>query len=317
MRLVTIDTGDGGAASGVQLRDGDVVLAAAALGAEDPGTVAGLFRAGPKTLARLEESAYAIDADRERALAEGTLVAAQDVTLREPMGERVLLICAGANYRAHLAEMGEDLPEKAAYFQKSGNAVIGTGEPIRIPRAFPDQVDWEGELCVVIGAPCHDVRAEDVWDHIAGYTLLNDVSARDGFPALAPARTPIEGRWAWSDMLLGKQFPTFGPLGPAVVTADEIGDPGALRLQTVVNGVVRQDTPISDLAVDIPALVEQFSRYYSFQPGDIISTGTPAGVGVGHRPPIFLRDGDTVTVRVDRIGELTNPVVGPVVAGER
>ena len=310
MRLVTIETDTAGPASGVQLSDGAVVLVSPALGAEHPGTVAGLFRAGGKTLTRLDEAAQAVAADRERALSEGSLVAAQHVRLLEPMGERVMLLCAGANYRAHLLEMGEDLPEKAAYFAKSPNSVVGTGHPIRIPDAFPDQVDWEGELCFVIGAPCHGVRAEDAWDYVAGYTLLNDVSARDGFPALAAAKTPVDGRWAWTDMLLGKQFPTFGPLGPAVVTADEVGDPDALQLQTIVNGTVMQDTPISDLAVGIPALVEQFSRYYSFQPGDIISTGTPSGVGVGHRPPVFLHPGDTVTVRADRIGELTNPVTG-------
>jgi len=311
MRLVTIDTDSGGGTAGVQLPDGAVVLADAALGAKHPGTVAGLFRAGPKMLARLDEAVQRLSGDRLHAQAEGSIVAAADVRLREPMGERVMLICAGANYRAHLHEMGEELPAKAAYFAKSPNSVIGVGQPIQIPPAFPDHVDWEGELCIVIGAPCHDVRAQDAWDYVGGYTLLNDVSARDDFPALAAARTPIEGRWAWTEMILGKQFPTFGPLGPAVVTADEIGDPAGLRLQTIVNGTVMQDTPISDLAVGIPALVEQFSKHYSFQPGDIISTGTPSGVGVGQRPPVFLHDGDRVTIRVDGIGDLTNYVTGP------
>ncbi len=317
MRLVTIESGTGGGVSGVQLSDGAVVLASAALGAEHPGTVAGLFRAGPKMLRRLDEAAQAVAADRELAVAQGSLVAAADARLLEPMGERVLLICAGANYRAHLAEMGEDVPEKAAYFAKSPNSIVGTGHPIYLPRAFPDQVDWEGELCFVFGKDCHDVKAADAWDYIGGFTLLNDVSARDNFPPIMSAKTPIEGRWAWTDMLLGKQFPTFGPLGPAVVTDDEIGDPETMRLQTIVNGVVMQDAPISDLAVGIPALVEQFSRYYSFQAGDIISTGTPSGVGFGHRPPIFLKNGDTVTVTIEQIGSLTNSVVGQSAGGRR
>ena len=158
--------------------------------------------------------------------------------------------------------------------------------------------------------PCFAVRAADAWDYVAGYTLLNDVSARDALPGLARASTPLEGRWAWTDMLLGKQFPTFGPVGPAVVTADEIGDPGALRLTTTVNGVTMQDAPVSDLAVGIPELIEAFSRYFPFQPGDVISTGSPAGVGAGRKPPVYLRPGDVVTVAVTGIGELTNTVRG-------
>lgn len=177
-----------------------------------------------------------------------------------------------------------------------------------MPAEFPDHVDYEGELCVVIGKPCHAVRAEDAWAFVAGYTLLNDVSARDAFPGLAAATTPLEGRWAWTDMLLGKQFPTFGPIGPAVVTADEFDDVGALRLTTTLNGRTVQDALVSDLAVGVPELIEQFSRYFPFQPGDVISTGTPAGVGAGRRPPLYLRHGDVVTVAVEGIGELTNPV---------
>ncbi|MBO0832592.1 MAG: fumarylacetoacetate hydrolase family protein, partial [Actinobacteria bacterium] len=172
-----------------------------------------------------------------------------------------------------------------------------------------DHVDYEGELCVVIGKSCHRVRAEEAWGYVAGYTLLNDVSARDYLPALAAARTAIEGRWAWTDNLLAKQFPTFAPVGPAVLTADEVNDASTLRLTTTVNGEIMQDALLSDLAVDVPHLIEQFSRYFVFQPGDVISTGTPAGVGAGRQPPAYLRDGDVVTIAVNEIGELTNPVV--------
>lgn len=297
MRLVMIADGDEPTA-GVQLPSGDVALARTLLGEDAPTTVAGLIAGGPDLLDELA-----------KALADApALVPLKDVRLRAPLGERELIVCAGANYRAHLKEMGEDLPEKAAWFIKNSRSVVGPEEPIVLPVEFPYQVDYEGELCLVIGKHCHAVHADDAWDYVAGFTLLNDVSARDAFPGLAAAQTPVEGRWAWTDMLLGKQFPSFGPIGPAVVTADEIDDIRALRLTTAVNGRIMQDAPVSDLAVGIPQLIEQFSRYFPFQPGDVISTGTPAGVGAGQKPPLYLRRGDVVTVAVDGIGELTNSV---------
>lgn len=299
MRLVMIEDGDRHAAA-VQLRSGDAVPVREVLGEDAPATVAGVIAGGPELLDRLAKVVAEVDA--------AVVVPQEEVRLRAPLGERELVVCAGANYRSHLAEMGEELPEKAAWFIKNSRSVIGPGAPIVLPAEFPDHVDYEGELCVVIGKPCHAVRAEDAWDFVAGYTLLNDVSARDALPGLAAATTPLEGRWAWTDMLLGKQFPTFGPIGPAVVTADEFEDAGALRLTTTVNGRTVQDALVSDLAVGVPELIEQFSRYFPFQPGDVISTGTPAGVGAGRRPPLYLRPGDVVTVAVGGIGELTNPV---------
>ncbi|MFK0111995.1 fumarylacetoacetate hydrolase family protein [Streptomyces sp. NPDC091217] len=299
MRLVMIENGTGHVA-GVQLASGDVAPISVLLGEGAPATVADVIRQGPTLLDTLAKAVLEVKAS--------ALVPGKKVRFGAPLGERELVVCAGANYRSHIEEMGDEMPEKAAWFVKNSRSVVGPGTPIRLPAEFPDHVDYEGELCVVIGRPCHAVRAEDAWDYIAGYTLLNDVSARDAFPGLARASTPLEGRWAWTDMLLGKQFPTFGPIGPAVVTADEIPDPGSLRLTTKVNDVTVQDAPVSDLAVAIPELIEQFSRYFPFEPGDVISTGTPAGVGAGMRPPVYLRSGDVVTVAVDEIGELTNSV---------
>ena len=300
MRLVMFESGDEYAA-GVQLASGHVAPASAILGEGAPATVAGLIAGGPGLL---EDLAKAVST-----AAASVLLPGDKVRLGAPVGERELVVCAGANYRSHVREMGDELPEKAAWFIKNSRSVVGPDTPIALPAEYPGMVDYEGELCVVIGRPCHAVRAEDAWDYVAGYTLLNDVSARDAFPGLARASTPLEGRWAWTDMLLGKQFPTFGPIGPAVVTADEITDVGALRLTTMVNGVTVQDAPVSDLAVGIPELIEQFSRYFPFQPGDVISTGTPAGVGAGRQPPSYLRSGDVVTVAVDGIGKLTNRIV--------
>jgi 2-keto-4-pentenoate hydratase/2-oxohepta-3-ene-1,7-dioic acid hydratase in catechol pathway len=300
VRLVMIDT-DSGPTAGVLLGSGDVVLIHEALDSDAPDTVAGVLAGGVELRDRLARAVAEVD---------GSLVVpAEKVQLRAPLGEQELVVCAGANYRAHLAEMGEELPEKAAWFIKNSRAVIGTGTPIVRPAAFRDQVDYEGEFCIVIGKPCHGVRAGDAWEYVAGYTLLNDVSARDYFPAVVAAHTAVQGRWAWTDNLVAKQFPTFGPIGPAVLTADEVDDVSTLRLTTTVNEQTVQDTLIADLAMDVPHLIEQFSAYFAFQPGDIISTGTPAGVGAAKTPPVYLQPGDVVTVAVDQIGALTNPVV--------
>lgn len=301
MRLVMIDH-EGGAAAGVQLTSGDVVPVRGILGEDVPDTVAGIIAGGREMLDRLAKAVAQADAS--------VVVPAKQARLRAPLGERELIVCAGANYRSHLEEMGgTELPEKPVWFVKNSRSVVGPGAPIELPGQFPDQVDYEGELCVVIGKRCHDVRAENAWEYVAGYTLLNDVSARDALADIAAARTPTEGRWAWTDMLLGKQFPTFGPIGPVVVTADEIDDISTLRLTTSVNGQTVQDALVADLVFGVPELIEQFSRYFRFEPGDVISTGTPSGVGAGRQPPVYLRHGDVVTIALDEIGELTNSVV--------
>jgi 2-keto-4-pentenoate hydratase/2-oxohepta-3-ene-1,7-dioic acid hydratase in catechol pathway len=316
MRFVTYSVPGRRPAPGIGRPDGGVISVEAVLrdgsrtadAAPAPATVAALLGSPPSVWGRLREAVDEAEADPERALDRGWLVARDQVSLHAPLGEKVLVLCTGANYRSHLDEMGEDPPEKAAWCVKSPNAVIGPGRPIALPARHADQVDYEGELCVVFGRACHAVSAEDANDYIAGFTILNDVSARDALPGLAAASTPEQGRWAWTDMLLGKQFPTFAPLGPAVVTVDEIPDPAGLHLTTRVNGVVMQDADLCDLIFDIPTLVEQMSRYFSFAPGDVLSTGTPGGVGVARRPPAFLRPGDTVEVEVDGIGVLSNGV---------
>jgi 2-keto-4-pentenoate hydratase/2-oxohepta-3-ene-1,7-dioic acid hydratase in catechol pathway len=189
--------------------------------------------------------------------------------------------------------------------------VIGTGASVRIPAEAPDMVDFEDEFCVVFGRSCHAVKAAEAMDYIGGYTIINDVSARDAFPGLARATTPEEGRWAWTDMLLGKQYPTFCPMGPAVVTADEIADPEKLAVRTTLNGQLMQDGHTSDLLTGISELIEQMSQYFSFEPGDVLSTGTPAGVGMGRNPQVFMRAGDEVRVSVENIGELVSYLSGP------
>ncbi|WP_416979696.1 fumarylacetoacetate hydrolase family protein [Streptomyces sp. T028] len=308
MRLVTYTAFGGPPLPGAELPDGAVLSLPAILGDRTPPTVARLMGADRALFEEIDAALDAAAADPAAAVAAGRLVPAGSARLLAPLGERVLMVCAGANYRSHLAEMGEEPAEELAWFVKNPNSVIGTGEPIRLPARFQDKVDFEGELCVVFGSTCHAVSAEDALSYVGGYTLMNDVSARDALDGLAAARTPADGRYAWMNMLLGKQFPTFSPLGPAVVTADEIGDPGDLDLTTTVNDTVMQNANTSDLLVGIPELIERLSRYYTFEPGDVLSTGTPAGVGAGHTPPVYLAPGDVVAVQVKGLGALINPV---------
>lgn len=305
MKLVHFSTADASAtpardavAAGVLHKNGDVSPVVDLLGAGAPTRIRDLLGAGPRLLDQL----------RRQAAKPGTVLPAADVRLHPPVGDDVLLLCAGANYRSHLEELGDEVPDKAAWHIKNSRSIVGPGEPIRLPIGATDFVDWEAEFSLVIGRTCSEVRAEDAMSYIAGYTLLNDVSARDGVAAIQRASTAVEGRWAWTDMLLGKQFPTFAPLGPAIVTADEIDDVDSVRLTATVNGEIMQDARLDDLVVGIPQLVEYFSRYFRFEPGDVISTGTPAGVGAGRTPPRYLAAGDVVTIAATGLGELTNPV---------
>jgi 2-keto-4-pentenoate hydratase/2-oxohepta-3-ene-1,7-dioic acid hydratase in catechol pathway len=230
-----------------------------------------------------------------------------DVRILAPVGDRALVVGAGGNYREHDAEMGGG-PPVVGQFIKSSNAIVGSGDPVVLPKEFPHMVDYEGELCVVFGRDCHAVSAESAMDYVGGYTILNDVSARHGIEAIRNAKTHEEDRWAFLDVLMGKQLPTFAPIGPAVVTADEVPDPTTLRLTTTLNGEVMQDAKVADLKVSIPELIEHISRYYSFKPGDVLSTGTPGGTGAGQSPPRWLRPGDNVSVEVQPVGILSNDV---------
>jgi 2-keto-4-pentenoate hydratase/2-oxohepta-3-ene-1,7-dioic acid hydratase in catechol pathway len=193
-------------------------------------------------------------------------------------------------------------PEHPHAFIKNANAVIGPGEPIRLPAQCPDMVDFEGEFSIVIGRACHNVTAKQAKRFIGGYTLINDVSARNWNPAIG---TPPD----WELIHMGKQLPSFCPLGPAVVTAEEIADPDNVRLVTRLNGQVMQDANTSDLVFPIAEIIAYFSRWYPFSPGDVITTGTPSGVGFARKPPVFLKAGDVVAVSADPMGELANPVV--------
>jgi 2-keto-4-pentenoate hydratase/2-oxohepta-3-ene-1,7-dioic acid hydratase in catechol pathway len=208
------------------------------------------------------------------------------------------IICVGLNYRRHATETGAEIPSHPIMFMKNSGAVQNPGDPILLPRRLrSDRVDYEAELAVVIGKTCHNVRREDALAHVLGYTCGNDVSARDW------QRNGGGGQWC-----RGKTFATFCPLGPAIVTTDELPDPSGLGIRTTLNGVVMQESTTADMIFDVPAIIEFFSASMVLRPGTVILTGTPSGVGMARTPPVFLQPGDTVSVEINGVGRLTNSV---------
>lgn len=213
-----------------------------------------------------------------------------------------LIMGIGMNYRAHLEEMGRKEPQYPVLFMKSPSAVVGGDAPILLPRKLrSDKVDYEGELAVVIGRVCHNVSRENALHYVLGYCCANDVSARDW-----------QFEWNAGQFCRGKTFDTFCPLGPCLVTPDEIEDPHLLQIQTRLNGKLVQDSNTSDMIFDIPYLIEFLSASCTLLPGTVILTGTPEGVGAGRDPQVFLKPGDSVSVEIEGIGVLTNPVVEEV-----
>jgi 2-keto-4-pentenoate hydratase/2-oxohepta-3-ene-1,7-dioic acid hydratase in catechol pathway len=208
------------------------------------------------------------------------------------------ILCIGLNYRKHAAESGKEPPEHPVLFMKNPAAAQDPGEPILLPRRLrSDEVDYEGELAVVIGKTCKNVSREDALSYVLGYTCGNDVSARDWQNRLGG------GQWC-----RGKTFDTFAPLGPCLVTTDEITNPNALRLKTTVSGEVLQDWNTDDMIHDVPKLIEFLSGSTTLLPGTVIMTGTPHGVGAARKPPRWLRPGDSVVIEIEGIGSLSNPV---------
>jgi 2,4-didehydro-3-deoxy-L-rhamnonate hydrolase len=211
-----------------------------------------------------------------------------------PIGVPSKIVCVGLNYRDHAAEQGVDLPEAPLLFAKWPNTLIGAGEAIVIP-PITSKVDYEAELGVVIGARLRNVSEENALEGVDGYVCLNDVSARDLQFA--------DGQW-----VRGKSLDTFCPVGPELVPAAEIPDPQRLSIRALVNDRVLQDSSTSQMVFGVAAVIAHVSRAITLEPGDLIATGTPAGVGAFRDPPVFLQPGDEVTIEVEGLGVLTNPV---------
>jgi len=223
---------------------------------------------------------------------------AQVAKLLAPL-EPAAFWCIGLNYRRHAEETKAQIPEYPILFFKGPNALQHPGGPIALPRHLrSDSVDYEAELAVVIGKACKNVSRETALDYVLGYTCANDVSARDW--------QIYKGGGQWCR---GKTFDTFAPLGPCLVTPDEIPNPNALGIRTILNGETVQDWNTDDMIFDVPAIIAFLSGSTTLLPGTVILTGTPHGVGMARRPRLYLQPGDTVTVEIDGIGALTNPVV--------
>lgn len=209
------------------------------------------------------------------------------------------ILCIGLNYRKHANEGNQAIPERPIVFMKNLGTVQNPGDPIVLPRKLrSDEVDYECELAVVIGKPCLNVSKADALNYVLGYTCANDVSARDW-----------QIKWGGGQWCRGKTFATFCPLGPVLVTSDEIPNPNALSIKTVLNGETMQDWNTDDMIFDVPTLIEFLSGSTLLLPGTVILTGTPHGVGAARKPPVFLKGGDSVTIEIEKIGALTNPVV--------
>jgi len=244
------------------------------------------------------------EARRAVAVGEGRVPLAQ-VRLTAPIPKPARnIFCVGKNYREHAQELqtaglkggGLDaIPELPIFFTKATSSVVGPGEPIPAWLDPTNTTDYEGELAVVIGLGGRGIARAEAMRHVYGYTIVNDVTSR--------ALQRRHQQW-----FLGKSLDGFCPMGPAIATADEIADVGTLRVQTRVNGELRQDAPVSGLIFDIPTLIETLARTMTLAAGDVIATGTPAGVGMGFKPPRFLMKGDVVAITIDPIGTLENPV---------
>ena len=209
------------------------------------------------------------------------------------------ILCIGLNYRKHAIEGNQAIPEQPIVFMKNTGTLQNPGDPIILPRKLrSDAVDYECELAVVIGKTCYNVSKADALGYVFGYTCANDVSARDW-----------QLKWGGGQWCRGKTFATFCPLGPWLVTSDEIANPNTLSIKTTLNGQVMQDWNTDDMIFDVATLIEFLSGSSKLLAGTVILTGTPHGVGAARKPPVYLQPGDSVTVEIEKIGALTNPVI--------
>lgn len=277
MKLVTFSAADGKLRPGALIEDANLVVD---LTAADHADALSVIAAGLTSVDNFStHPGYNLSAIR----------------LHAPIANPPRVFAIGINYRAHAVESKMELPKFPVVFFKLQTAIVGPGEDIVLPKNST-QPDWEAELAFVIGKGGYRIPAANWRDHVYGYTIVNDVSARDI-------------QMSTSQWSLSKCFPTFCPMGPAIVTADEVADPHALDIGLSINGEVMQNSNTRDMVFGIPALIEYISSITPLLPGDIVSTGTPPGVGMGRNPQRWLKPGDNVTVTIAGLGSLTNPVV--------
>lgn len=309
MRLLTFSQG-GYTRAGFEVAGRIVELAAAsraiASGGHEsirplPDSLIFLLEGGDEALAAAREVERIIAGELEAGRApagpngEPVVFDRSQVQLKPPITRPGKIICLGLNYAAHAREGGSEPPKVPMMFAKFANALTGSGEPIVIPRES-DKIDYEAELAFVIGKRAKHVGMDEALDYVAGYMNLNDVSARD----LQRETTQF---------FRGKAGDTWAPCGPYLVTKDEIPNPGALRIRSILNGQVMQDSNTNDLIFGVPFLVYHLTKTVTLEPGDIISTGTPSGVGMARKPPVFMKPGDVIKIEVEGLGILENPCV--------
>ena len=284
MRLVTVLTEQGPRACGefegsyVDLHSADPTL---------PTTVKGVLALGPEGVRRAGEALPRGGWKHDPA----------KVALLAPVPDPAKIVCLGLNYRDHAAESNMDVPAEPILFSKYATTLIGHGAPIILPPSS-SEVDYEAELVVVIGRGGRDIPKDRAMGHVGGYAVGHDVSARD-WQLGKPGK-----QW-----MAGKTFDTFAPVGPSVVTADEVPDPQALGIRLRLNGRTMQDSNTNQLVFPVDEIVSYLSRIFTLEPGDLIFTGTPPGVGMARKPPVWLQPGDIVEVEIDGLGTLRNPVI--------
>jgi len=285
--------GDGSWRAGVEHEGRVVDVAALWHDSVQETTTRQLLTAGPATVRKaFKEAREALDAGLD---ARGVVQAAS-IELGPPVPDPDKIICIGINYADHASEAGLARTEVPLFFAKFRNSLTGPTSPILLPRVS-SQIDYEGELAVIIGTRCKDVSEQEALQYVAGYTIMNDVSARDL-------------QMQTSQYIAGKALDTFAPMGPGMVPTSNIPDPQALLLTTRVNGQEVQHASTANMIFSVAAIISFLSSLMTLEPGDIIATGTPSGVGFKRTPPLFLRDGDVVEVEIEGIGQIRNPVVG-------
>ncbi|XP_070540428.1 oxaloacetate tautomerase fahd2, mitochondrial-like [Ptychodera flava] len=289
MRLVQfVEKGGVFIRTGVELSAGGDVVDLPACDITLPREMTGFLRGGPKLL----------EAAKKAALARRNVIPRDKIDLKEPITNPGKVLCVGLNYKDHCAEQGLPVPDEPVVFSKFSSCIIGPGDDILYPDVS-NAVDWEAELVIVIGKAGKNIKESEAMDYVVGYTVGHDVSARD---------------WQLhknaGQCLLGKSMDTFCPIGPAIVTKDEIQDPHKLGIRCRVNGQTMQDSNTDQLIFKTETLVSFISRFVTLYPGDIIFTGTPPGVGFSRKPdPVYLKRGDVVECEIDGIGTLTNKIV--------
>jgi 2-keto-4-pentenoate hydratase/2-oxohepta-3-ene-1,7-dioic acid hydratase in catechol pathway len=285
MRLATIETWAGPRAA---LRVGDSYLDIHATEANLPGNVRQLLEGGPNILHAAGQLA-----ERPNAV----LYPVAQTKMHAPVVDPRKIVCVGLNYRDHAAETGAAIPKEPILFSKYPTALIGHGEAIVLPKVS-NEVDYEAELVIVVGKRGRHLTADNALDHVAGYAVGHDVSARDW-----------QLRKDGKQWMVGKTFDTFAPIGPELVTRDEVPDPQDLAISLRLNGQTMQNSNTRQMIFGVAATLAYLSQVFTLEPGDLIFTGTPPGVGIARKPPVFMKNGDVVEVEIAKLGLLRNPVV--------